>query len=247
MSEKRLIKEPEQICFINFPQPANANEKQTLRLRERAMMENGFDSFTDEEALETILSYAKGSDTREVVSRLYEAFGSLKGILEARPEQLMRVKGMNKSRAGIVSMAVPIARLWQRSAMDEQDTINNIAKAEQYCKCLLAGERLEKLYAIALSSRCKVLGKRCISIGSISEVNCYPRVVLETALNYNAHSMLLCHNHPGGSLEPSREDISSTKTIQTVLKGVGIIILDHIIVSGTNAYSMKSHSDITYT
>jgi DNA repair protein RadC len=99
---------------------------------------------------------------------------------------------------------------------------------------------------IALNAKCNVLGRRKISTGSLSEVSAYPRLVLETALNYNAHSVLLCHNHPGGTCAPSPEDISSTLQLQRLLNGVGILVLDHIIVAGTNTYSMIQHGDIDY-
>ena len=102
---------------------------------------------------------------------------------------------------------------------------------------LLAGERLENFYVIALNAKCNVLGQRRISMGSLSEVSAYPRLVMETALNYNAHSILLCHNHPGGTCAPSPEDISSTLQLQRLLNGVGILVLDHIIVAGDKTYS----------
>ena len=69
---------------------------------------------------------------------------------------------------------------------------------------------------------------------------------METALNYNAHSVLLSHNHPGGTCAPSPEDIASTKTLQRLLNGVGILVLDHIIVAGDRTYSMIQHGDIDY-
>ena len=99
---------------------------------------------------------------------------------------------------------------------------------------------------IALNAQCNVLGRRRISEGSLSEVSAYPRLVMETALNYNAHSVLLCHNHPGGTCAPSQEDIASTLQLQRLLNGVGILVLDHIIVAGSVTYSMIEHGDIDY-
>ena len=91
-----------------------------------------------------------------------------------------------------------------------------------------------------------MLGRRKISEGSLSEVSAYPRMVMETALNYNAHSVLLCHNHPGGTCAPSPEDITSTIQLQQLLNGVGILVLDHIIVANDKTYSMIQHGDIDY-
>lgn len=87
-------------------------------------------------------------------------------------------------------------------------------------------------------------GERKVSEGSLSEVNAYPRIVIETALNYNAHSVLLCHNHPGGTNHPSGEDIQSTLRLRRTLSKIGVNVLDHIIVSGNDIYSMMQHGDI---
>ena len=89
-------------------------------------------------------------------------------------------------------------------------------------------------------------GYQQISEGSLSEVSAYPRRVAEVALNLNAHSVLLCHNHPGGTSSPSPEDITSTLQLQRLLKGIGITLLDHIIVAGNATYSMVQHGDISY-
>lgn len=183
---------------------------------------------------------------RDWYQGLFDTFGSLKAILEARPEQLLSVEGMTLSRASMISLVVPLTRVWHRCVMTEPQRIGNSREAESYCMSLLAGERLENFYVVALNAKCNVLGQRRISMGSLSEVSAYPRLVMETALNYNAHSVLLSHNHPGGTVAPSPEDISSTLQLQRLLNGVGILVLDHIIVAGDRTYSMIQHGDIDY-
>ena len=217
------------------------------RLRNRFIQENGFDSFTDVQILELLLFYAKAQgDTNPLAHELLDEFGSLKGVLEARPEQLMNVPGIGPQAATLISMVVPLTRVWHRCAMAEPEKIGNSREAENYCMSILAGERTEGFYVVSLNAQCKVLGRRKISEGSLSEVSAYPRMVMETALNYNAHSVLLCHNHPGGTCAPSAEDIASTVQLQRLLNGVGILVLDHIIVAGDKTYSMIQHGDIDY-
>lgn len=236
----------EQMAFIT-PEQKQDERRNTLRLRERLLIEHGFESFDDTDILATVLSYAKGPrDTSGLVNRLLDTFGSLKAILEARPEQLLSVDGMTMSRASLLSLVVPLTRVWNRCAMTVPDRIGNSREAEKYCLSLLVGERLENFFVIALNAKCNVLGQRRISTGSLSECSAYPRLVLETALNYNAHSVLLCHNHPGMTAAPSPEDISSTIQLQRLLNGVGIMVLDHIIVAGNQTYSMIQHGDIDY-
>ena len=194
-----------------------------------------------------MLFYANArGDTNPLAHKLLDTFGSLKGVLEARPEQLISVDGIGKQAATLISMVVPLTRVWHRCAMEVPDRIGNSREAENYCMSVLAGERTERFYVISLNAKCNVLGRRKISEGSLSEVSAYPRMVMETALNYNAHSVLLCHNHPGGTCAPSPEDISSTIQLQRLLNGVGILVLDHIIVAGDRTYSMIQHGDIDY-
>ena len=236
----------EQITFIDEQQ--KQDEKRTaLRLRERLLNEHSLENFDDIEVLSTVLSYAAGTkDTYGLVKRLLDNFGSLKAVLEARPEMLLKVEGMNRTRASLISLMIPMARIWQRCASTVPDHIGNSRDAENYCASLLIGERVENFYVVALSTRCDVLGKRRISTGSLSECAAYPRLVVETALNYNARHVLLTHNHPGGTQAPSPEDIASTLQLQRLLDGVGVTVLDHVIVAGDKTYSMVQHDDIDY-
>ena len=217
------------------------------KLRQRFIRENGLDHFEDHQILELLLFYANPrGDTNPTAHALLEQFGSLKGVLEARPEMLMTVNGVKETAATLISMVVPLTRVWNRCAMAEPDRIGNSREAEKYCLSILAGHRSERFYVVSLNAKCQVLGRRMISEGSLSEVSAYPRIVMETALNYNAHSVLLCHNHPGGTCAPSPEDIASTLQLQRLLNGVGILLLDHIIVANENTYSMVQHGDIDY-
>lgn len=217
------------------------------KMRDRFIRDKGFENFEDHQILELLLFYANArGDTNPLAHKLIDTFGTLKGVLEARPEQLLAVDGIGKQAATLISMIVPLTRVWYRCAMEVPDRIGNSREAEDYCLSILAGERTERFYVVSLNAKCKVLGRRKISEGSLSEVSAYPRMVMETALNYNAHSVLLCHNHPGGTCAPSPEDISSTIQLQRLLNGVGILVLDHIIVAGNKTYSMIQHGDIDY-
>ena len=211
------------------------------------LKEKSFENYSNEAALEFLLTTAGiRGDIPAVINSMLDAFGSFKGILEARPAQLMSIPGVTKKTATLVSAIVPMVKVWERCNMDDSEHVGNTREAESFCRSLLLGERTERFYVIALNARCKVLGHRKISEGSLAEVSAYPRMVMETALTYNAHSVLLCHNHPGGTCAPSPEDISSTTQLQRMLNYVGILVLDHIIVAGDRTYSMIQHGDIDY-
>jgi len=217
------------------------------KLRDRFIQEKGFEHFADHQILELLLFYANArGDTNPIAHELLETFAGMKGVLEARPEQLMTVKGVGQQAATLISMVVPLTRVWHRCAMEEPTRIANSREAEEYCMSLLAGERTERFYVVSLNAKCNIVGVRKISEGSLSEVSAYPRLVVETALNYNAHSVLFCHNHPGGTCAPSPEDIASTLQLQRLLSSMGILVLDHIIVAMDRTYSMIQHGDMDY-
>jgi len=201
----------------------------------------------ESEVLTYILKLAPCRKDPEILaSDLLERFGSLKNVLEARPEMLRTVPGIGARSAEIIASFLPVVRVWQRLTITEPAKICNARDAESFCKSLLSGCRCEEFWVVCLNAQCKVLGKRRISTGSLSEVSAYPRLVMETALNYNAHSVILSHNHPGGTCAPSMEDIQSTIQLKRLLNGIGIMVLDHIIVAGDNTYSMVQHGDIDY-
>ena len=229
------------------PESVNRNAGHRARLRERFRENQGFDGFSDHEVLELLLTYASPrKDMKNPAKDLLQTFGNLKGVFEARPEQLMTVKGVGELQATFLSMMLPMTRVVLKCEMQDPKQIANRRELEYFCKEIQMGRRVETFWVICVNARCRVLGSRKISEGSLSEVSAYPRLVMETALNYNAHSVFFCHNHPGGTCMPSAEDIASTLQLQRLLDGVGIALLDHMIIAGANSYSMAQHGDIEF-
>ena len=131
---------------------------QNLRLRELAVLEGSFDMLSDPEALAVMLGLARGAtDPAMLAARLLDAFGSLVNVLQARPEQLAKVDGMNAARVQMLSMVRPMVRLFQRLQRQEPQRIGNSREAEAYCLSLMQGERLEKFYVTCLNARCQIL------------------------------------------------------------------------------------------
>ena len=237
----------EQMSITGTNSQITAAKTQVMKLRERLEAEHGFEHFDDTDTLTAIIGLVNQTEKApKIAEALLDAFGSIKGVLEARPEQLRGVNGVGGKTAFLLSAVVPLVRVWNREAMNIPERIGNSREAESYCKSLLVGRRTEAFYVVALNAKCNIIGKRKISDGSLSECSAYPRIVMETALNYNAHSVLLCHNHPGGTCAPSPEDIASTLQLQRLLNGVGILVLDHIIVANDLTYCMIQHGDIDY-
>lgn len=224
----------------------SVHEGHRKRMRERFRKE-GMDGFAAHEVLELLLFYGRArGDVNPLAHTLLDTFGSLKGVLEARPEQLMSVPGVGEETATLISMMLPMFRRYSACVCQEQKRIDNRGEAQTYCRALLAGWRTERFYELCLNAENQLLGQRLIAEGTLTEVPAYPRLVVETALNYNAHSVIICHNHPGGSAVPSTDDVRTTRRLQNLLLGMNINLLDHIIVAGEEAYSMVQHGDLSY-
>lgn len=229
-------------------EPANPNAGHRERLRERFRVSQGFDGFSKHEILELLLTYGSPrKDTKGVAKALLDAFdGSLKNVFEADPKQLMKTEGIGEIQATLISMVLPLTRICLQSEMENPRQIANRKELENYCKGIQMGKRIEEFWVICVNAQCRVLGRQRISTGSLSEVSAYPRLVMEAVLNYNAHSVFFCHNHPGGTCAPSAEDISTTLQLQRMLNGIDVMVLDHMIIAGGDSYSMAQHGDLEF-
>lgn len=213
------------------------------RVRERFRSE-GLEHFQPHEVLELLLFYTRArGDTNAAAHALLDRFGSLHAVLEAAPDQLMTVPGIGEESAVLLSLMVPLFRRYQQSSASEKRVIRTAKEAESLVRSLFTGLRQERLYAITLSVDGTVLGTRLIAEGTPTEVAAAPRLVVEDALNRNAHSVILCHNHPGGQALPSAEDRRTTAALNALLLGLNITLLDHWIVAGDAVYSMAAAGD----
>ncbi|MBQ8555425.1 MAG: RadC family protein [Clostridia bacterium] len=214
------------------------------RMRERFLRE-GLSGFADHEVLELMLFYCKPrGNVNPLAHELLEKFGSLKGVLEARGDKLMTVKGVGEETAVFLTALLPMMRRYQECVCRENSHFASHGAMEAYCRAMMAGLRSERFCVISLSSTMDVLGQRVITEGSLTEVMTYPRLIIEAALDHNAHSLVLCHNHPGGEPAPSPQDIETTRNLQVLLYAVGVLLLDHVIVAGESSYSCLMHGDI---
>lgn len=208
------------------------------RMRER-FVKQGLEGFAPHEVLELILFYAiPQKNVNPLAHKLLNAFGSLHGVMEATPEQLRHVEGIGEYAATLLSLFLPLDRYYHQDAAEDKLCLGNRIQAENYCRNLLYGLRDEHFYCICLDAKTEVLGHSLIAKGSVSQVPAYPRRVVEAVLRYNAHSVILCHNHPGGTLTPSADDIEATERIRGVLQGIDVWLLDHLIVGTQGVCSM---------
>ena len=121
-----------------------------MTLQNQFLREKTFENYDNNSVLECLLSTAGvRGDIPVMINNLYDAFGSFKNILEARPVQLMQVPSVTKKTATLISMVAPLAKVWEHCTMENPGRIGNCREAEAYCKSLLMGERAERFYVLS--------------------------------------------------------------------------------------------------
>lgn len=208
------------------------------RMRER-FLQNGLDGFAEHEILELLLFYAiPQRNVNPLAHQVLERFGSLNGVLEAPVEELMKVEGVGQYAAAFLQLVGQTARKVELNRHPEREKLELRKDVKEHCRRLLEGLRHEEFYVVCLDAQCRVLQDACVAKGTLSEVQAYPRLVAEAALRHNAHSVILCHNHPSGSVVPSLNDIEVTRVLINLLLGMEVVVLDHVVTAGKNTLSM---------
>ena len=208
------------------------------RMRER-YQKQGADGFAPHELLELMLFFAiPQKNVNPLAHTLIERFGSLYGVLHATPEQLMQTDGVGEYAATLLSLFGSVPRAAEQGRTAGREKLSTRRAAVDYCARLLDGEKRELFYAVCLNGQMETLGAALIAKGSLSDVPAYPRIVMDAVLTRNAHGVLLCHNHPGGSIAPSQADLDATATLSRLLTEIEVTLVDHIIVSEGEALSM---------
>ncbi len=137
---------------------------------------------------------------------------------------------------GIVAKAMEIlaARLFKAGpVMDNPDTVKH------YLSLKMAQHTKQEVFGVLfLDSQNAVQEYREMFFGTLNQTSVYPREVVRIALELGAASVILTHNHPSGTVEPSRADIHLTNTLKSALTLVDVRVLDHIIIGGVNNLSM---------
>lgn len=152
-------------------------------------------------------------------------------------KELMKIKGIGEAKAITITAALELGRRRQASSSLERAVVASSRDIAQYLQTVLQDYRHEVFAVIFLNRANKVRHFEIISEGGITETVADPRIILKKALEEEAVSIILCHNHPSGSLKPSRADESLTKKIKEAAQFFDIRVVDHIIVSENGYYS----------
>ena len=220
------------------------HEGHRQRLKKRFLQE-GLDSFEDHEVFELLLYYAiPQGDTNPLAHRLLNEFHSPKAVFDAKIEDLMKVQGVGEHSAVLIKLIPHIANFFTGLSAREMTVLNTSFDAGRYVCSKIGCLKNEVFAIICLDTQRRVIKFEKIENGTASQANVSPRKVAECALKYNSSGVILCHNHPSGGNVASESDRILTSKLCSLLEGMEIHVIDHIIAVSSEKYISMSDSGI---
>ena len=201
---------------------------------------SGMDSLSDVQVLEMLLYYAAPrGDTNPAAHALLKRFGTLDGVFSAPETELRKIDGVVEVSAQLLLLVPQVARRCLMSRSTQIQVLDTTSKCGQYLLPFFHGEREEVVYLLCLDAKCKALDCVLIHRGGVNVASIAARKVVKAALDSNATSVVLAHNHPSGLALPSQEDKQTTMVLKAALDAVGVVLADHIIVADDDFVSMR--------
>jgi DNA repair protein RadC len=201
---------------------------------------NGLGALHLHEIAELILTFAiPRRDTKPLARELIRRYGSLSALLNAAPDELVKVGGIGKRSAALISLMREVTAYCLKEKYERKSIIAHRHDVEEYLRFYFGGRRDEYVAALFLGNRNQVLETEIIAEGTVNQCAVYPRIIMEKALRYGAASIIIAHNHPGGGLKPSEADWVLTERLFAICRLLEIPLHDHLIISQREVVSLK--------
>lgn len=208
------------------------------RLRDKFLAQ-GIEAFTDAEIIELLLTFGTPrSDCKEAARSLLARFGTLPAVLDAAPVQLQQVKGVGPKNTFALHFIQGVARRYLRQRVVGKQYLHSSREVADYLIHSMRGLQHEVLTVVFLDAAHAVIDASVVAEGTITVNTIYPRELVKAALARNASALVIAHNHPSGSLTPSRQDTELTRSLFLVCSFMHLDLLDHLIIgAGDQLYS----------
>ena len=217
----------------------NKGDGHRKRLRER-FLRGGLDGFLNYEIIELLLTLGTPrKDCKQQAKQLIKKFKGLNGVLEASKEELRQIKGIGPSNILGIKIFQELLKKSLKEKIPKKITLGSPKEVVDYLREKIGKEKKEYFLILSLDARSNLINIKTISIGSLDANIVHPREVFKKAIECSAASVILVHNHPSGDPEPSEDDLEITKRLTEAGKILGIIILDHIIVTKNGFIDFK--------
>jgi len=214
----------------NLPAPLRPREK---------LLTQGPASLADAELLALLLRTGlAGQGVLQLAQSLLDAFGGWQGLLRAQPEDLKRIKGLGPAKRAEIGAVLEIARRSMAQELQAAPVFEAPERVKAFLRLQLDGLGHEVFVVLFLDAQHRLIRHEEMFRGTLTQTSVYPREVVMRALTLNAASVVLAHNHPSGTAQPSRADEALTQTLKSALGLVDVRVLDHFVVTSNQAVSM---------
>ncbi len=219
---------------------SNGGEHTGHRKRlKKKFIENGLDVFEPHEALEMFLFYAiPRKDTNPLAHRLLDRYLNLGGVCDAPIDELINEFGLSESAAIYLKMIPEMSRLYYESKLS-CDNIIEVENIGEKFKIKFIGRTNEAVALILGDAKGKMIYFDIVSKGSINSSDVPIRKIVDLSLRHNAKTAFIAHNHPSGSAFPTTEDIETTRVLRETLESIGVILVDHFIITEDDYISLR--------
>ncbi len=207
------------------------------RLREK-FLKTGLTGFHDYEIVELLLTmWTPRKDCKKQAKEAITKFKNLKGILEADAQDLQKTKGIGPVNAAGIKFVQELTKEFLKQKLGEKPVCKSSQEVYDYLYLSMRDLKKEHLKVLFMNGQNKIIEAEDLFKGTVGASAVYPREIMEKAIAYHSTSLILAHNHPTGSINPSKSDEEITRDLVFAGNIMQIKILDHIIIGDNKYYS----------
>ena len=207
------------------------------RLREK-FLRSGLRGFHDYEIVELLLTLGSPrKDCKGPAKEAIKRFKTLRGVLEAPPQELQEIKGIGPHNVFGIKLVQEAAREFLKERITQKPAYKSSKEVFDYLYHSMRDLKKEAFKVLFLNSQNQLIEIADLFQGTVDSSSVYPREVIERALKHNAASLIFVHNHPSGNPSPSKNDKELTRDLVYASSTLGIKVLDHLIIGDNEHFS----------
>ena len=219
-------------------------QEDSLLPRERLAKE-GVEALSNQELLAILLrTGTRQASVFEIAQKVLNNLSSLTDLKKMTLQELQSLSGIGRVKAIELQAMIELGHRIHKHETLEMESILSSQKLAKKMQQELGHKKQEHLVALYLNTQNQIIHQQTIFIGSATRSIAEPREILHYAIKHMATSLILVHNHPSGAVAPSRNDDHVTKLVKEACDLMGIILLDHLIVSQSSYFSYREKTDL---
>ena len=212
--------------------------------RER-LRDLGAEHLSNQELLSILLrTGTKTTPVLEVANQILKHLDSLADFQHLSLQELQQINGIGYVKSIEIKAMIELAKRISKAEYVQKERIMSSERLARKMMLELSDQKQEHLVAIYLDTQNRIIEQRTIFIGSVRRSIAEPREILYYACKNMATSVIIVHNHPSGSPEPSENDLQFTQKMKRACEDIGIICLDHIVIGKYQYYSFREETDV---